>query len=220
MITTPAGEPVAAPWEARLLSDLLARVRGALGEPQGSPPILAVDGRSASGKSTIAARIAALVPGAAVVHSDDVAWWDSFFGWDELMRSGVLEPLRRAEDVHFRPPAWEARGRQGAIHVPFDAPMVVLEGVSVSRRSLGHLIDGAIWIQSDMHAARRRGIERDGGSQAEVDFWDEWDREELRFLADDRPWERAMAVICGTPDLADVTFDPDTEVLVGRSLRP
>lgn len=219
MIATPEGEPVANPWQARPLVDVLAQVGAGLDKPQDRPQILAVDGRSASGKSTVAARLAGLVPGAAVVHSDDVAWWESFFGWDQLMRAGILEPIRRGEGVNYRPPAWDRRGRQGAIDVPAGLPLVVIEGVGVSRRSLAHLIDGTIWIQSDMHAARRRGIERDGSSPADVEFWDEWDREELRFLADDRPWERAVAVICGTPDLAGISFDAATEVLVGRSLR-
>jgi hypothetical protein len=219
MITTPRGEPVASPWRARPLDEILGQVRAAVGQPQGTPTILAVDGRSASGKSTMAARLAALEPGATVVHSDDVAWWESFFGWDHLMRGGILEPLRRGEGVSYRPPAWDARGRVGAIDVPAGVPLVVIEGVGVSRRSLGHLVDVAIWVQSDMHEARRRGLERDGGTQAGLDFWNAWDHEEMRFLADDRPWDRARVVLCGTPDLAGVTFDRDTEVLAGRTLR-
>jgi hypothetical protein len=220
MIRTPRGEPVASPWQPRPLGEILEQLRAAVSPAPGSPTILAVDGRSASGKSTMAARLAALAPGATVVHSDDVAWWESFFGWDHLMRGGILEPLRRGEGVSYRPPAWDARGREGAIDVPAGVPLVVIEGVSVSRRSLGQLVDAAIWMQSDVHVARRRGLERDGGTQADLDFWNAWDREEMRFLADDRPWDRARVVLCGTPDLADVAFDPDTEVLVGRTLRP
>ena len=39
------------------------------------------------------------------------------------------------------------------------------------------------------------------------------------FLAADRPWERADVVVCGTPELADVVWDPVHDVLVRRSLR-
>lgn len=220
MIDTPPVEPVAAPWRARPLADVLADVRAALLAPAGRPLILAVDGRSACGKTTIAARLCALVPGAAVVHSDDVAWWESFFGWDHLMASGILEPLHRGAAVRYRPPAWEARGREGAIEVAAGRPLVIIEGVGVSRRSLAPLLDGALWIQSDMHEARRRGIERDGATPADIAFWDEWDREELPFMANDRPWERALAVVCGTTAATGVELDEDSEVLVGRSLRP
>jgi hypothetical protein len=97
---------------------------------------------------------------------------------------------------------------------------VVVEGVGVSRRSLTPLLDGVIWVQSDFDEANRRGIARQGGSESETDFWWEWDREEQPFLANDRPWERADLVVCGTPNLVDVDFDPQDEVLVGRSLRP
>ena len=220
MITTPPVEPVAAPWHARPLADVLTEVRAALPAPASRPLILAIDGRSASGKTTMAARLSLLVPGSTVVHSDDVAWWESFFGWDHLMASGILEPLHRGEAVRYRPPAWEARGREGAIQVAAGLPLVIIEGVGVSRRSLAPLLDAALWVQSDMHEARRRGIERDGATPADIAFWDEWDREELPFMAQDRPWERALAVVCGTPGIAGIELHEDSEVLVGRSLRP
>jgi hypothetical protein len=220
MMTTPAVEPLATPWRPRPISDLLRDVLPAGETHVGRPAILAVDGRQGSGKTTMANRFAALVEGAVVVHSDDVAWWEAFFAWDHLMAGGILEPLRRGEDVNHRPPAWEARERDGAIVVPATAPLVILEGVGVSRRSLAPSIDAAVWVQSDFDEARQRGIEREGGTQHAIDFWDEWDLEELPFLKDDRPWERANLVVCGTPDLAGVDFDPDWKALEGRLLRP
>jgi hypothetical protein len=219
-LSTPPVEPSAAPWRACPLVDVVAELLAALGRPTTRPAVLAVDGRSASGKSTLAARLAAAVPGSSVVHTDDVAWWESFFGWDHLMAAGVLEPLWRGEAVRYRPPAWDARERDGAIEVPAGSPLVIVEGVGASRRSLLPLLDGAVWVQSDLHEARRRGIERDLAHGGTEEFWDEWDREELPFLAEDRPWERAVQVLCGTPELLDVPHDPDVEVVVGRSLRP
>jgi hypothetical protein len=219
VITTPAGEPVAAPWTVRPLPAVVADLLTLVGAPAARPAVLAVDGRSGAGKSTFAARVAAAAPGAVVVHTDDVAWWESFFGWDDLMAAGILEPARRGEAVRFRPPAWGARGRDGAIEVPCGARLLVVEGDGSSRRSLSPLLDGAVWVQSDVAEARRRGVERDGADRAAEDFWDEWDREEVPFFAADRPWERADLVVCGTPRLAGQPLDPASEVLVGRSLR-
>ena len=68
--------------------------------------------------------------------------------------------------------------------------------------------------------ANRRGIARDGGGHAATDFWWEWDAEEQPFLAEDRPWERADIVACGTPALAGVEYDAANELIVGPSLRP
>jgi hypothetical protein len=121
--------------------------------------------------------------------------------------------------VSFRPPAWDARGRPGAIQVPVDTKLVLLEGVGVSRRSLAPFIDVSLWMQADAATARQRGLERDGGSKADIELWERWQAEERPFFAADRPWERAMAVICGTPGLVGVLHDPTRDLLVGRSLR-
>jgi hypothetical protein len=50
------------------------------------------------------------------------------FDWSELIAVGVLRPVRRGEAVAFRPPAWAARQRAGAVVVPAGAPLVVVEG--------------------------------------------------------------------------------------------
>jgi hypothetical protein len=83
------------------------------------------------------------------VHTDDIAWWHSFFGWAELLACGVLEPIRRGQAVAFRPPAWDERGRLGAIELPADASLVIVEGVGASRREIVHLLDASVWVQSD-----------------------------------------------------------------------
>lgn len=214
-----AGEPQAAPWSVRPLAVVVADLLALAGQQGGRPPVVAVDGRSAGGKSTLTRRIAATVPGSAVVHTDDVAWWESFFGWDALLAAGVLEPARAGRPVAFRPPAWDARGRGGAIEVPPDASLLLVEGVGASRRSLALLLDAAVWVQSDATLARERGITRDLAERPDpveaARFWDEWESAEAPFLAQDRPWERADLVVCGTPTLP---HDPSREVVVGRRL--
>jgi uridine kinase len=193
------GESPVTDWRRRPWSDLASAVL-TLGA-DGRPVLIAVDGRSGGGKTTAAQRLADEVPGAVVVHTDDVSWYESFFGWDSLLAAHVLLPLRQGRGVRYRPAAWEQRGREGAIEVPASAPLVIVEGVGSSRRSLTTLLDAAIWVQSDHEEATRRGIERDGGTDEVVAFWAEWCREEERFLDEDRPWERAWAMLCGTPAL-------------------
>jgi hypothetical protein len=157
-----------------------------------------------------------------IVHTDDVAWHHSFFDWDDLLVQGVLEPVRRGLPVHYRPPAWEARGREGAIEVPAGLDLLVVEGVGAGRRELSDLVDAVVWVQSDFAEAERRGIARDvahgvnGDLDQATDFWERWMAEELAFLADQRPWERAHVAVAGT-----VTTAPDrNEVLVATPSTP
>ena len=155
------GEPAAGPWRVERL-DVFARwLVDAAGDPPSRPRLLAVDGRGGSGKTTLADRLCQLLPGAAVVHTDDVVWAHSRFGWDDLMLAGILAPLHAGQDVHFQPPAWQPHGRSGSIKVAADASTVVLEGVGAARREVAHLLDVAIWVQSDGAGAKRRGVRRD-----------------------------------------------------------
>ena len=190
----PEGEPPFGPWVDRSYAEI-ANVLGMSPETRG---VVSVDGRSASGKTTFADGVAGAVARSVVVHTDDVAWHHSFFGWTDLLVEGVLEPFRAGQNVSYRPPAWDERGRSGSIEVPADASWLIIEGVGSARSELTGHLDAAVWVQSDFDIARTRGIERDGGDQAAEDFWDEWMAAELPFLAEHRPWDRADLIVNGT----------------------
>ncbi len=152
----PAGEPAAGPWRVQPAVDLVDRLRVAAAPPAGRPWVVGIEGRSGGGKSTLARTVAATVPGAVVVHTDDVAWHHSFFGWADLLADGILTGARRGEPVAYRPPAWDVRGRHGAIEVPAGCPLLIVEGVGASRRELAELLDTVVWVQSDFAEAQRR----------------------------------------------------------------
>jgi uridine kinase len=147
------GEPHAGPWRVAKLSEFAAVVLGAVSGSGQRPPVVALDGRSSSGKTTLARRLEAAVPGAVTVHTDDIAWWHSRFAWEELLTTAVLEPLHQRRAVSFRPPAWDERGRRGTIDASPDAALVIIEGVGAGRRETSHLVDAVVWVQADL---RRR----------------------------------------------------------------
>lgn len=213
-------EPEAGPWQAELLPVVIETLTQ-LGSTRAGGDrcvVLAVDGRSSSGKTTLVARMQATVAGAAVVHTDDIAWWHSRFGWADLLTDGILLPVRRGEQVSFRPPRWAEHGRGGSIDVPASCPLLIIEGVGAGRREAAHLVDVLIWVQSDQREAERRSLVRVGqpGGPRTVRDLREWMAEEEPFLSEQRPWERADLVVAGTPQ---ISFDPLTELVVADRSR-
>ena len=221
-----AEEPEAGPWRVELLSTVVNAVtrrkpgRGG----SGRPAVLAIDGRSNNGKSTLAARISELVPGSVVIHTDDIAWEHSRFGWADLLVDGILTPLQQGQAVSYRPPPWDEHGREGSLDVPAGCPLVIIEGDGAGRREVADLIDTVIWVQADERIAAQRSADRaahppaadlanaaaDGGPFDE----DEWMAEEIPFNTAQRTWERADLIVCGTPE---ITYDASTQVVIAEN---
>jgi hypothetical protein len=154
------GEPAAGPW--RLVSwDELARVPlDAAGRHADRPAVLGVGGRSSSGKTTLAARLAGVVAGAVVVHTDNIAWRQAVLDWDQLLRGGVLEPARPGQPVSYRPPKWDEHGRAGAVVVPAGSRALIVQGVGATRQALAPLLDATVWVQADASALGQRNQAR------------------------------------------------------------
>jgi hypothetical protein len=150
-----------------------------------------------------------------VVHTDDIAWWHSRFGWADLLIDDISLPVHRGEQVSFRPPRWAEHGRGGSIDVPAGCPLLIIEGVGAGRREAAHLVDALMWVQSDQREAGRRSLARLGqpGGPRTVRDLREWMAEEEPFLADQKPWERAGLIVAGTPQ---ISFDPVTELVVAQ----
>jgi hypothetical protein len=214
------GEPAAGPWRVEPVDVFARSLADAAGAPVGRPRIIAVDGRGGGGKTALADRLSGAMGPAAVVHSDDVAWAHSRFGWDDLMIAGILEPLRAGRAVHYRPSGWDSDGRDGHIDIAAGLATVIIEGVGVSRRALAPLLDVTVWVQSDFAEAKRRGMRRDMAEldrdEAEAErLWDEWEAEEVPFLQADQPWQRAGFIVGTAPSLP---HDAQTEVVVSPPL--
>lgn len=213
------GEPVTQIWEAVTVADLVADIRSATGAVRGRPAVVAVDGRGGAGKSTVAQQLHAAVPNSAIVHTDDVAWNQSFFDWQDLLIQHVLQPARGGRPVSYQPQAWREHGRAGEIAVPTGLDWILLEGSGSGRRELSHLVDAVLWVQSDSVEAKRRALQRDVTEGAKSDaaeaaaFWDEWMTQEIPFFAEQRPWERACSVVAGT---AVLDHSPDQVVVAAR----
>jgi uridine kinase len=203
-------EPPAGPWRVEDIATLSEAFASRPAAGARRPMIIAIDGRSSSGKTTLAARWAELVLGAAVVHTDDLAWHHSMFGWADLALA-VLEPVHRGEPVRFRPPAWKERGRAGEIVVERAVSLLLVEGVGASRRELAHVLDASFWVQADRDVTGRRNEARIAAGEVAASVVRAWMAEEHEFVAGRRPWRHADLVVAGTPE---VHHDPVTQVVV------
>lgn len=206
-----SGEPRIERWGVLLIGELVERVLGTKSRKVETSQIVAIDGRSGGGKSTLATRLQRYIVNSTIVHTDDVAWHHSYFGWSDLFIDGVLRPFRANRTVDYRPPAWNSRDRQGSITVRSGCEVVIVEGVGASRLEVWPWLTASIWIQSDMDEAERRGLARDGDTAEAKRFWREWMREENAFLEQQQPWLRAAAIVNGTPNIA---YDPELQVVV------
>ena len=181
------------------------------GRPAGQRAVVAIDGRSSSGKTTLAHRMAGVTQRAAVVHTDDLAWWHSRFDWAQLLLDGVIEPFQAGQPVVFRPPAWKERGREGAINVHPESSVLIVEGVGCSRLKVAPWLDASVWVQADEKVLAMRNAARIASGETTSAGVAGWMSEEWPLLAADRPWERATKIVAGTPE---VPHDEVAEVLV------
>ncbi|MBO0702665.1 MAG: hypothetical protein J2P38_07020 [Candidatus Dormibacteraeota bacterium] len=204
-------EPEAGPWRVAQLVDVFEQTLGI--QRRSGIAVVGIDGRSSGGKTSLATRAAALLPNSSVVHTDDIAWHHSAFGWTQLLVAGVLEPFRAEGRVSYRPPAWDERRRSGSVEVPAGTRLLLLEGVGASRRELRGWLAGALWVQTDLDEALARDRVRVAAGEIGPEDYDAWMAEETEFIADQRPWEHANLIIAGSS--CDVPLLPN-EVLVAE----
>ena len=178
--------------------------------PVGATRIVGVDGRAGSGKSSLAWRLAERTD-ATVVHTDDFAAWDDLTGWWPRFDAEVLQPLLAGRDAHFQVRDWEGDefGRSlGPWKTASWTPVVVVEGVTVTRREAAGRLAYRVWVEAALRVRLRRGLERDGENDRAL--WLEWQRQEDEFFAVDHPAPRADLIVRTDSNLP---HDPASEVV-------
>jgi hypothetical protein len=165
---------------------------------RGAVPVLAVDGRSGSGKSRLAASLAALVPAAAVVAMDDVyPGWDGLAASVPLLVEHVLEPVTAGRPAAVPRWAWVS-GRPAPPRPLPAAPLLLVEGVGCAARACAPFLSGVVWVAAAAELRKRRALARDGDGYAP--HWDRWAAQEEAYLEAERPDVRADLVLDGGGD--------------------
>lgn len=162
------------------------------------PLLIAVDGRSGAGKTTLAVELAALLREhhtVSLFHLEDIyPGWDGLAdGLERYVRS-VLTPLAAGEPARWTAWDWSAND-DGAARLTQPADIVVVEGVGAACSAARDLLDVVIWIDADDDLRRTSALARDGDTYAP--FWQRWSDQEDRWLASDRPADHADLLVQG-----------------------
>lgn len=183
-----------------------ARLAGQLARSRppraGRTRVIAVDGRSGSGKTSFATALRAALPGAPVVTLEYLyGGWDGLERGVDLLVSKVLEPLAAGRTALVPRYDWIAGG--------WDAPwtleppaVLIVEGVGAGARRAAAYQSALVWMEAPAPVRKKRALDRDGETFAP--YWDAWAGQEDAMLARER-----------TPDRADLILSPG-RVPLGR----
>ena len=201
------------PERVRTLESLAGEIRS---RPCAGPVrMAAVDGRSGAGKSTLARGLAAACGGAPIVRVDDFLYWRDIEGWWPRLEREALRPLLSGAAARFRVRDWanDPLGR-GLGRWPRSRPadVVIVEGVTSSRRAIADDLVMALWVEAPGGGRLRRGIARDGEQRRPL--WTEWMALEEDYFGRDGAPGRADYIVSGKPHRA---YDPAREAVLPRA---
>lgn len=184
-------------WQVVPLDRLVTEVRARTAPAR--PAVVALNGHSSSGKTTLAGRLADVLPDAAVLHTDDLARDEGVFAWDTPLRDEVLPVVRAGDPLDFPPPRWwQTRGITGSVTLPGSLAYLLVEGVGASRDSVRDVYDLVIWVETDEPTRLARDLQRlANGEMATPGAYDGWMAEENAYTTAARPWEHADLLVYG-----------------------
>jgi len=175
-------------------------------------PLLLIDGRAGSGKTTLAAYLAQLT-GAQLVHMDDLTP-----GWSGLAQSSVAlhQLLTTSEAKRYD---WHLGELNGTIQVDLGTPLIV-EGCGSITRDTIRFAQQSVWMECPIEIRQQRAIDRDGDMFSE--FWEHWAAQELDHLNNHQPNLLAAMVCDGEQDKLQecsqlLSSFPEAEATSGQS---
>lgn len=152
-------------------------------------PIILIDGRAGSGKSTMAAKLqnelfkqGESMP--RVIHMDDLyeGWQGLALGADYLQRI-ILNPLLTKKSSNWQEYNWQLGQRERWREFSGGTPLIV-EGCGSLNQYTSTVANISIWLEVDEETRRRRWQERDGDIFDQ--YFDIWAAQELDFIAKEK----------------------------------
>lgn len=151
-----------------------------------APVIIAIDGRSGAGKTTLAIELAARLREhhkVSLFHLEDIyPGWNGLAAGIERYVSTVLAPLSRSEPAQWVSWDW-SNHYDGDARTTLPAEIVLVEGVGAAAAAARPFLDAVVWADSPDQDRRSRALARDGESYEP--YWEQWAAQEQDWLAGD-----------------------------------
>ena len=161
--------------------------------------VIAVDGRSGAGKTSLAAELAAELAAPVVTLEDLYGGWDGLERGISLLVSAVLAPLGAGRAA--RVPRYDWVAGQWAEPWLLEPPAVlIVEGAGAGARRAAAYEHALVWMEEAASVRKKRALDRDGETFAP--HWDQWAAQEEAMLAREHTPSRAGLVICDPADAA------------------
>jgi uridine kinase len=162
-------------------------------EPRaGRTRVVAIDGRSGAGKTSLAAELSGRLNAPVVSLEDLYGGWDGLERGIDLLVSTVLEPLAAGQAPRVPRYDWVA-GEWAAPRVIETPDILIVEGVGAGARRAASFESLVVWLEVPAPVRKRRALGRDGETFAP--YWDRWAAQEDLMLARDRTQDRADITI-------------------------
>jgi uridine kinase len=162
-------------------------------------PIILIDGRAGSGKSTFSEALQQQLfrdgeSAPRVIHMDNIfeGWEGLSLGSDYMVRF-ILQPLARQETASWQDWSWVKNQRSSWREFSGGTPLIVEGCGSLTERSKEHA-DISIWLEASEETRRERWIQR----ERHLEKFDFWAAQELDFYAREK-----------SQSLADLVFKTD-----------
>ena len=160
----------------------------------GRTRVVAIDGRSGAGKTSLATSLRDQLRAPVVSLEDLYGGWDGLEHGIDLLVSAVLEPLAAGRAARVPRYDWVA-GAWAAPALLEPPDLLIVEGVGAGARRAAVFASVLVWLEVATPLRRRRALDRDGATFAP--YWDQWAAQEDLMLAREH-----------TPQRADVTIGP------------
>jgi hypothetical protein len=159
----------------------------------GRTRVLAVDGRSGAGKTSLAAGLRAELGAPVVALEELYGGWGGLERGIDLLVSAVLEPL--SAGLAARVPRYDWVAAAWSTPWVLEPPgLLIVEGVGAGARRAAAYASVLVWMEAPESVRKKRALDRDGETFAP--HWDIWAEQEDAMLAREH-----------TPDRADYLID-------------